>query len=241
MSEIDFSAAIQTDNRQAGATVSKPIESMVQVNPFDTAPAKAKFLAYEAAIESMLEKANKHQVVDDKTNMEAVEAATQAKKLFNEIEKLRKALTEDSRKYTTAINNLSKVYTPKLKEIENIFKAQISSYAHKVEMKRREDERKAQEEAARFQEKLNKEAKAKNVEPVRVPKPVLPTKPEPTRTESGSASIRKVWTWKEVDISKVPAEYLMLDRVKINKAVKAGIREIDGIEIYEESQTVLRA
>jgi len=212
----------------------------VQLNPFDTTTAKAKFARFELKIQGMLEKANSHEVINDVTNTQAVEMATQAKGLYNEIEKLRKAMTDDPRQFVSAINNFAKVYTVKLKEIENTFKSQISSYAHKVEMLRREAERKAQEEAKKLQAKIDREAKAKNIEPVQVVTPVLPTKPEPTRTESGSASIRKVWTWKEVDISKVPHEYLVLDRVKVNKAVKAGVRKIAGIDIYEESQTVLR-
>ena len=107
-------------------------------------------------------------------------------------------------------------------------------------MKRRDDERKAQKEAEELQAKINEEAKEKKIEPVHVPDPVLKAKPEPTRTESGSASVRKSWKWKEVDMSNVPREYLMLDTVKINKAVRAGARSISGLEIYEESTTVLR-
>jgi len=243
--QINFDAANKLQNLNESmpeeAVGSGPVPTdMVHVDPFDTAPAKAKFLSYEIEINEMLAWVKNHKVTDDESNLLAVEVATQSKKFYNQIEKLRKTITDEPRQFTSAINNFAKVYTSQLKEIESTLKNQISSYAHKVEMVRREAEQKAQEEAKKLQAKIDKEAKAKNIEPVHVPEPVLPTKAEPTRTESGSASIRKSWTWKEVDISKVPHEYLMLDKIKINKAVRAGIRTISGIEIYEESTTVLR-
>ena len=214
---------------------------VVHVNPFDTTMAKGKFSNFESQINGMLKKANKHEIVDDSTNIAAVEMATQSKKLYNEIEKLRKSITDEPRQFISAINNFAKVYSSRLKEIENALKAQISSYSYKLEIARRKAEQKAQKEAKKLQAKIDKEAKAKNIEPINVPAPVLPTKAEPTRTISGSASTRKVTKWEVTEAAKIPREYLIIDKVKINKAVKAGMKNIPGLRIYEDTVVALRA
>lgn len=57
----------------------------------------------------------------------------------------------------------------------------------------------------------------------------------------GSVSgLKKVWKWRVKDRAKVDPNYLMLDEIKLNQAVRQGIREIDGIEIYEEESSGVR-
>lgn len=58
--------------------------------------------------------------------------------------------------------------------------------------------------------------------------------PDRIRTELGSSSTMKIRKWELVDITQVPAEYLMIDAAKVTKLVKAGIGLIPGIRIYEE-------
>jgi hypothetical protein len=70
--------------------------------------------------------------------------------------------------------------------------------------------------------------------------PVVQEAPKVTRTESGSASQRKVWTFEVQDPAQVPREYLMVDEKKIRDAVRMGVRDIPGVRIYEDSKTVFR-
>ncbi len=44
----------------------------------------------------------------------------------------------------------------------------------------------------------------------------------------------KIKKWEVEDITKVPGEYLMVDTVAIGKLVRAGIKSISGIRIWEE-------
>ena len=46
--------------------------------------------------------------------------------------------------------------------------------------------------------------------------------------------LTSVWKYEIVDISKLPAEYMIPDTAKLTAVVKAGIREIPGCRIYDE-------
>ena len=70
--------------------------------------------------------------------------------------------------------------------------------------------------------------------------PVIPEIPKAVRTETGSAHQRMTWEFEVVDKSMVPPEYLMVDEKAIRQAVKAGIRQIRGVRIYEQSSTTFR-
>lgn len=51
---------------------------------------------------------------------------------------------------------------------------------------------------------------------------------------------RSHWTYKVVDESKVPRDYLMLDHSKIMNAINNGERNIPGLEIYDEGNVAIR-
>lgn len=53
------------------------------------------------------------------------------------------------------------------------------------------------------------------------------------RTALGTVSENRTWTWEVEDFSKVPLQYLTVDRGMVTKAVKGGAREIPGIRIFE--------
>lgn len=97
-------------------------------------------------------------------------------------------------------------------------------YHRAQEIKRLEQEKKVREDA----EKLAKKTKV-SVEEIIASTPVL----EVPKT-IGTLNIQKRWTGEVVDPLKVPREYLMADEVKINKAVRDGVRAIAGVRIYEK-------
>jgi len=213
-------------------------------------------LPYKATLEEMKAKATAAIVTNEDTARLAVEMASQAKRLSKQIEDQRKAVIKEPQEYVKGINTLAKSFTEPLDGIELTLKAKINAWQREQEKIRQERERKAREEAAALQKRLEDEAKveqarlnaeakakgveAQKVEPIQVPEVIIPQPKTITRTEEGSASIRKVWTWKLLDFAKLPDEYKKIDEVKLNQAVKAGMREIAGVEIYEETKTVIR-
>lgn len=61
-----------------------------------------------------------------------------------------------------------------------------------------------------------------------------------TETAYGQKVVtRKRWTFRVVDPAKVPRGYLTVDEKAIRAAVKSGARDIDGIEIYQESDATV--
>ena len=108
-----------------------------------------------------------------------------------------------------------------------------------------QEEAAQREEYAKIQAQLRAEAEAAGVSPDEIQDiaPVMSQKPKTIRSETGSASFAKEWTWgpeDKCDKEKVPLEYLTIDRPKITQAVKQGIREIPGIPIYEVESVKFR-
>lgn len=51
------------------------------------------------------------------------------------------------------------------------------------------------------------------------------------KLEDGSITFDLEWSFSVIDQSQVPAEYMCVDLIKLNKAVKNGIRSIPGVDI----------
>ena len=216
-------------------------KSLAIVPKLDIKKAQAQFAEYSQAIDGVVEEAQALQVIDDPSNKIAVTIGTQAKKLYNEIEKKRKEITEDPNTFVKSVNNFAKDFTVRLKDIETNLKQKISNYQYKQEMARREAERLSREEAAKLQVKLDAEAKKKHIEAPVVSAPIIPKVDSVTRTEDGGRSFQKPrWVARIIDASKVTREYCIPSQSLINDAVKMGVRSIEGVEIKEEMSTVFR-
>ncbi len=63
--------------------------------------------------------------------------------------------------------------------------------------------------------------------------PVVLERPE---NKIGNTQTRKVWTFKIVDPAKVPDLYKVINQVAVREAIRNGMREIAGLEIYQEEQ-----
>lgn len=219
-----------------------PPELVVEAaeNVFSLDPVKKRFERYRYKINDMKQKAEKHEVTDDASNTNAVAMASQAKSLAKELDKLSKEIVAEPNKFVKGVRSFTKGFTEPLGQIEASLKRKVADYQYKLRLeaqKREAEERKAR---AELQKKMDEEAKAANVEPVKLPDPVQSAPPKVTRTESGSAHIRMKWTATIEDESKVPREYCVPSQKLINQAVKDGIRTIPGVNIFEEPITTIR-
>lgn len=64
--------------------------------------------------------------------------------------------------------------------------------------------------------------------------------PRGVRTDTGSVTTRKEWKVEVIDEALVPREYLMVDAAKLRAAVKAGVREIPGCNVFEDEALTRR-
>ncbi len=117
---------------------------------------------------------------------------------------------------------------------------------------REEAERKAKEAAAQLkkekdgdtraalQKTIADETLAAHAPTPQVASVVLPTAPKVVRTETGSGHLRMYWTFEVTDETQVPREYLMVNERLIQDKVKAGIRQIPGVRIFEKPKSITR-
>jgi len=239
---MDFTAALNDEAPEA-AEVPRVTELRPAVagNPFDLAPVRARLKPYEVKVEGMRQRALAHKVSDKASYEAAVELGGGAKALFKAIEKQRKLIIDDPNQYVSAANSLCKVFKAKLEDIDRALKKQMSVYTARIEMARRETEKKAREEARRIQEQINKEAEAKGVEAPQIAEPVMPAPQKVARSESGAAAYtKKVWTFEIEAAAEIPREYLVPDEKLIRERIKQGMRNIPGVKIYQETQTNFR-
>jgi hypothetical protein len=108
-------------------------------------------------------------------------------------------------------------------------------------------EKKAEEERQAALKKAEEDAAKIAVVAPTVVAPVVQEAPRVTRTESGSASQRKNWTFEAKkpeqlkEGEELPREYMTQDDGKIRDAIKMGVREIPTLRIFEATTTVFRA
>lgn len=57
---------------------------------------------------------------------------------------------------------------------------------------------------------------------------------------SSNSVVRNIWTFKVVDLSKVPVEFIQINSVAVRDAIKSGVRNINGLEIYQECSVAIK-
>lgn len=234
---MDFEAALKKEEGQVVDADFFP----EPVDPFDLDRVRARFNKHLETIESMLDKANEHNVNNQDSLEQGVAMAGDAKRLGKELEANRKEIVQPPNQYVKSVNAFVKKFARPLNQIEAILKTKIAQFQHKLELERREREKKAREEAAKLQTAIDKEAKEKGVESTKVIPIAVPEVDKVARSETGvAAHTRKVWKAEVVDESAVPREFCSPDMRLINEAVKAGLKEMAGVRIWEDVQTILR-
>jgi len=141
-----------------------------------------------------------------------------------EMDSRRRFFTDPLNQQVKSINDLFRDYSEPLVEADKTVRSKVLAYQAEEAKKAAEQQQKAYEEARATEGFV----------------PIMGEEPEKTvRASAGSASTRQVWTFKIVDPSLVPDEYKLIDEKKIAAVVKAGIRQIPGVEIYSTSSLVV--
>lgn len=255
--------------------------NVVQFQKLDLETVRPRFADYKMEAARIAAEAKALTVQDQESLNIAVMLGGNAKKIAKAIDAQRKEIILDPSEFVKGVNALCKMITDSLDDTERTAKAKIGQYQARVEMERRERERKAREEAEALQRKLQaeaeeanrkaaeearkraeEEARARNASEAEieaakkraeeeaaknavvaptVAAPVVQEAPKITRTEAGSASQRKVWSFEVENPEAVPREYLMVDEKKVRDAVRMGVRDIAGVKIFEDTKTVFRS
>lgn len=207
----------------------------------DLPTAKYKFSAFEADIRQMENTASGIVVNNRETVGEANELGARAASLVKAIDQQVRKITDPHYRFYKAVLGFGRALAERPKAVQKTVDRKIADYAARIELERREAERKAEEERVRQQAELDKLAAERGVSPVELPKIVVPQDKGPVRSESGTLTIIKFWNFEVTNPGEVPREYLTVDEAKIRQAVqKGGVREIAGVRIYQDQRTQRR-
>jgi hypothetical protein len=215
--------------------------SLAPADPYDLEPVRARLKPFEDHLVAVNAQASALEVVDEASNQAAAETLATAKKLVKSLEDARKGIIGDADGFVRAVNNLAKGVRDKLEAISRVLSPKMGRYAALQEQKRREEEARRRKEAEELQAKINAEAKKTGTEPVKVEAAAVPEPQGPVRTAAGTVQTRKVWTFEITDAAQVPREYMAIDETRIRQAVAAGIRQIAGVNIYQDTKVAVRA
>jgi len=230
----------EADLNTEGVDTSAPTQQAILYVPALSADiAKQEIAFYRGKCAEALDKALAFIIDSVPSNEQAVEFTVRIKKVAKELEAHRLRLVKEPSAFVHAVNTFVKTFSEKLVKAEQTLKQKSLTFARTEKLKAEEAHQRAMAAAAKLQKKVNKEAEQKNLVPITIPMPVAQPA-EKVRTESGSSSVRKWWTFKVIDMTLVPAAYLAVSDTKVKDAIKAGMREIPGLEIYEEESMVIR-
>lgn len=169
------------------------------------------------------------EIVSKGTLESAVVLTSDIKQEIKRAERLKEYLSKSLKEQIKKNNALCDPLIEKLESFEKELKIKIVTYQMQLEKQIRFEEerlRKIQEE--KYRKEVIK-AEKKDVPP---PPPPPPIKIEQEKIEG--LSMRKIWDFEIVDESKIQRDYLCVDLKKIGKVVRAGIRQIEGVRIFEK-------
>jgi uncharacterized membrane protein YqiK len=157
---MDLSAALQEETIDATYETlpevlsSRPVLSLEAVRP--------KFSEYLIRVEKMKRDAENVEVENDESLKYAVALGGEAKKIVKGLDAKRKDVTAEASDFVKSVNGFVKMFTDSLDTVEKTLKKKIGDYQYKVELERREQERKAREATEALQRKLREEAEEAN-------------------------------------------------------------------------------
>lgn len=181
-------------------------------------------IVIQSKTKEIVQKAHSLAICDEGSQKLGTDILSFVKKAYRNLETKRKVFTQPILDAKKNIDDEFKAMTIPLKEAEQVIKEKLLSYHQELRQK-------AEEEAKEKAKKNEEVAKKLNL-------PKVETKPEEVPNQAkgtiGTSYIQKRWTFELTDKEEVPREYLMLDNVSINNAIKAGVREIPGLRIYQK-------
>jgi hypothetical protein len=193
-------------------------------------------------------------VTDNSSADKAIETGKAVKDFLKKVETKRKELVGPLNDQVKLINDYAKDITAPLLKAESHIKKELSDFAIEQELIRRKEREKLEAERREAQAKIDAEialASAKCETEVEKLAAAVAIKNEVRTVTSdfkarekaieatAMKGVRQTWKAEVVNEMLLPREYLIPDTVKINKVVSAGIRDIPGIRIYQETSISL--
>jgi hypothetical protein len=203
----------------------------------DKALAVRRLEDYRGDVVAVVDSIKELEVVDDASNREMTQYISIAAKLVKALGGAVDTLIAPAKAHMSFVKNFGKGFTDPLSVQISAGKIKLGSYASRLELERRKDEALLRRQHEERQAELDRDAKKAGVAKVTLPPPVIKREEKTaTQTTEGKTSVSYKWNFKVVDADKVPREYCSPDTGKLRDAVKAGMRNIDGVAITKDAQ-----
>lgn len=180
-------------------------------------------------------------VVDDVGMREATDLLGWIARAKKQVEEKRKFFVDPLNKQVKAINAMFKRYAEPLEQADTLLRGKVLSYRREQDRIRREEEERLRKLQEKEQKRLERQAAKKDLPPPPpMPTPQVQEQAKTVHSDFGSVSAKKVWDFKIIDPAQIPAEFMMVNEKAIRAAVKAGVRNIPGVKIYQREELAVR-
>ena len=153
---------------------------------------------------------------------------------LKEIEKKRKSFTTPLNQSLKEINATFKDITEPISVAKQTLSQRLMSW-RAAEQKRIQEE---QEKARKEEERRRNIQEAHAAKGHKISEDITPVEKPMPFSVNDKTKTRSQWTYDILDETLIPREYLIVDRASITKAVRAGIRDIQGVKIYQKEIAV---
>ena len=170
------------------------------------------------------------------------------KSTLRDLDEQRKFIVGPLNTHVKNINARVKEISDPIEAVDQIVRRKVTDF-HAAERIRVEKERARQEQEeldrlAAEAERIDSETPSDQpVETIVAPVPmpaVVSGPPRTVRANYATSSMKDVWKWEVANEADIPREYLVIDEVKVNAVVRAGIRNIPGFKIFKTQQLAVR-
>jgi len=200
-------------------------EVSLEMFKIDDSDLQARIQEQQGFIASSFKILEGFEVTSDAERREVEEILMWIKKRFNGIEDARKAAVSSYTGAVEIVNSSCRPVKRKLRDIESQLKGLLAAF----ERTRREKQRAQIAAVAEAAEAGDEEVAEEMLAEVRAPE------------KSQGISLREVWAYKVLKAAEVPAKYWVLDDAAIRKDIAAGVRKIEGLEIYQDISVAVRS
>lgn len=182
----------------------------------------------------LIEMANSHVVLDQEQADEANEILIKINHGLKQIEEKRTSFTGPLNKSLKEINASFKQMVEPIKSAKDSLTSRLMAW-RRQEQARIDAER---EKAVKEEERRRKIQEAHAAKGHAVKEDITPVvKPIPFSVND-TTKVQKRWTYEIEDSSVIPRQYMVVDGPAITAAVRAGVRDIPGVKIYQKETAV---
>lgn len=171
-------------------------------------------------------------------NVTTADDYTRAGDLLKIVQNRIKAVEDKRKEYTKPLDEAKKQIMADFSAISKPLEEFVAEVKTKMTNWYRAEQKRKDEEQAKLEAEALAKAKAEGKSEVEVA--IVNEEVKTQRGDVATTTVKKVWKAEIMDETLVPREYLVVDQVAINKAVRDGVRSIPGVKIYQDEQISIR-